>query len=87
MNYVYTLLKKEGFAKLPRRSADIKPKLLKIEAPKSKALELKAQTFNSNNVALLSFMVLLKKYKISQINSQHLYFVSAELLIIHNEEL
>jgi len=41
-NYVYTLLKKEGFAKLPRRSADIKPESFKIEASKSKALELKA---------------------------------------------
>jgi transposase len=71
--YVYTLLKKEGFARLPRRSSDVKKELPKIEAPKSKKIELKTETFNSDNVGLLSFLVLLKRYKISDVIEKSLF--------------
>lgn len=71
--YVYTLLKKEGFSKLPRRSGGIKNELPKLEAPRSKQIEIKNETFNSDNVGLLSFLVLLKKYKISDLIEKSLF--------------
>ena len=65
--YVYTLLKNEGFAKLHRRSAGAAKEFPKIEAPKSKRIEIINENFNSDNVGLLSFIVLIKKYKISDL--------------------
>ena len=73
--YVYALLHKEGFAKLPRRTDDSikKQEMPKIQAEKSVKLELANETFNSINVNLLCFIVLIKKYDVSNLIKQSFF--------------
>lgn len=72
--YVYELLQKEGFARLPRRSKKEKPEItVKIEAPKAARLENTDESFSSDTVSILSFLPLLKKYGIDDIIQNSLY--------------
>lgn len=64
--YIYNLLKKEGFARLPRRNKEYKSKqsMSKIEAPVAETLQLANEHFTTNQANLLCFLPILKKYQI-----------------------
>jgi hypothetical protein len=67
--FVYQLIKKEGFARLPRRSNDFKSKqeISRIEAPVSVKLVLKNETFSTSTAGLLCFLPIIRKYEIDTI--------------------
>ena len=64
--YVYSLLRKEGFARLPRRGKAEKEKLMlpKIEAPVATKLVMSPEKFHSHSTGLFVFLPLIKKYNI-----------------------
>ena len=55
--YVYSLLQKEGFARLHRRSKQVKKQIdpVKIKAPETSRLEFKPEKFHSTLTGLLAF--------------------------------
>ncbi|MCK5763198.1 MAG: transposase, partial [Clostridiales bacterium] len=67
--YVYQLIKKEGFARLPRRSNGFKSmqELSRIEAPVSVKLVLKNETFSTSTAGLLCFLPIIRKYEIDSL--------------------
>ena len=73
--YVYSLLRKEGFARLHRRSKKEKNEIdpVKIKAPETCALEFKAEKFHSTSTGLLAFLPIIKKYGIDKAISQSSY--------------
>jgi len=73
--YVYTLLTKNGFSKLTKRSAKEKAKQAppKLQAEKSVTLSFKKEEFSSQNVALFCFRLLIEKYGITKIIQQSAY--------------
>ena len=64
--YVYKLLDKEGFARLPRRDKSFKSKqtIGKIEAPVAQTLDIKNEHFTTNQANLLCFLPIIEKYQI-----------------------
>lgn len=75
---IFNILKKEGFARLPRRSGTNKKHALstvKIEAAKSKLLEVKDLTgsLNSDNIGILSFIPYIVEYGIDKIITSSSY--------------
>jgi hypothetical protein len=75
--YIWHVLKKEGFSKLPRRSKkDRNPKgdADKIEAPVSVALDYVAESFTaSNSLGILCFLPYIRKYGIDVAIENSLY--------------
>ena len=73
--YVYQLLTKEGFARLPRRSNDFKSKqtVCKIEAPIANTLKIKDENFSTSTVGLLCFLPIIVKYGIGRLISNSSY--------------
>jgi transposase len=73
--YVYQLLKREGFAKLTRRNNEEKRNkcLPKIKAEKTVALIFSQEEFVSQSVSLLFFRVLIQEYGISDIIAKSQY--------------
>ena len=70
--YIGSLLNKEGFARLPRRSKKEKQETGKnitdiIEAPKSEPLLLDDETFSTDNAGLLCFLPFIKRLGIDTI--------------------
>jgi len=67
--YVYGMLKSEGFAKLPRRSKKERESLEapKEEAPISSELTFGNEHFSSSNIGLFSFLPFIKKYRIDKL--------------------
>ena len=64
--YVYKLLDKEGFARLPRRNKVFKSKqtIGKIDAPVARSLEIANEHFTTNQANLLCFLPILEKYQV-----------------------
>ena len=73
--YVYQLLKNEGFAKLERRNQQQKQQLIcpKLKAEKSKHLQFTNEKFSTQNVSLLCFRVLIEEYKITELINNSSY--------------
>jgi hypothetical protein len=67
--YVYKLLNKEGFARLPRRGKVEKQKLTlpKIEAPISGPLEIADEKFHSNSTGIFTFLPYIRKFGIDKV--------------------
>jgi len=69
--YVYHVLKKEGFARLPRRKDTIREKTnssLKIEAPRSFMLDYTPESFSAqNSFAMLCLLPYLQHYGIDKL--------------------
>jgi len=65
--YVYKLLRSEGFAKLPRRDKQEKASLEtpKLKAPVSEPISYKKESFLTSSAGLLCFLPYLNKYGIS----------------------
>jgi transposase len=73
--YVYQLLAKEGFSRLPRRSKEFKSKqtICKIEAPIASTLKIKDESFSTSTVGLLCFLPIIRKYGIDTLISNSAY--------------
>ena len=73
--YVYQLLVKEGFTRLPRRSSKFKSKQTasKIEAPKASVLKIKDESFSTSSTGLLCFLPIIHKYGIVSLISNSTY--------------
>lgn len=73
--YVYQLLTKEGFTRLPRRSNEFKSKqtICKIEAPLSCTLKIKDESFTTSTAGLLCFLPIILKYGIDTLISNSAY--------------
>lgn len=73
--YVFQLLKKEGFAKLDRRKREQKrdKSFVKIEAQKSASLLFNPEEFVSQSVSLLFFRVIMEEYGISELIKKSMY--------------
>ena len=73
--YVYSLLRKEGFARLHRRSKQEKKEIetVKIKAPETNQLEFKPEKFHSISTGLLVFLPFIKKYGIDRAIAQSSY--------------
>ncbi|MFH1321186.1 MAG: transposase [Bacteroidota bacterium] len=73
--YVYQLLKREGFAKLSRRSKLDKENLTppKICPPVSKMLEIRVARFTTGSAGLLFFLPYLKQYGIDTLITESHY--------------
>ncbi len=73
--YVYSLLTREGFARLPRRSKPEKEKLElpKIQAPVARMLEIKTEKFHSASTGIFAFLPFIAKYGIDKVISASSY--------------
>jgi len=73
--YIYQLLKREGFAKLERRNLAEKETLYlpKLKAEKSKQLQFDIEEFTSQNVSLLCFRLLIEEYGITELINNSMY--------------
>ncbi len=73
--YISDILKRQGFARLPRRSKYIKSTLEtpKIKAEKSEALNFTAEKFSTQTAGIFSFVPYLEKYGIIKAISESDY--------------
>jgi len=69
--YVYNVIKKDGFARLPRRSLSIREKAtstFKLEAPKTVMLDYTPETFSAQNaLGILCLLPYIQNYGIDRI--------------------
>ena len=68
--YIYNVIHKEGFSRLPRRSKEIKRKInsdLPIVSSQAILLKNKKETFNTQNIGILSFLPYISKYGIDKL--------------------
>ena len=74
-NTIYLMLKKEGFARLPKRSKQEKRQLekAKIKAAKSSALSFEQENFKTSSGGLLCFLPYIKQYGIDDIINKSSY--------------
>lgn len=75
--YVYNVIHKEGFARLPRRNNSIREKsgaALKIQAPKSVMLDFLPETFSGrNSLGILCLLPYIQRYGIDRLIEQSDY--------------
>ncbi len=73
--YVYSLLKKEGFARLPRRGKEDKKNssIPNIKAPIACQLEFNKEKFYSTSTGLFVFLPIIKKYGIDKLIAKSVY--------------
>ena len=74
-NFVYELLKDEGFAPLFRRTKNEKEQLDNPieQAPRSEPLVNRAEKFSSNNLGIMAFLPIIRKYDIDKVIGQSPY--------------
>lgn len=67
--YIYKLLRSEGFAKLPRRSRQEKASLevVKLKAPMAEEISSKKESFLTSSAGLLCFLPYLQRYGITDL--------------------
>ena len=82
--YIFSIIKNEGFGRLPRR--DLKSRVEsqkgikdKIPAAKSKMLSLLPEYFSSQNIGLLCFIPYIKEYKLDEIIKDSTYPETKEI--------
>ncbi len=68
-SYIYKILKKDGFTRLPRRTKESKILLnrVSLEAPKSMKTSFYDEEFNSSSAGLLMFLHYIKELKIDEV--------------------
>jgi hypothetical protein len=78
--FINSILKKEGFAKLPRRDAydknnvEITDELINIQAEKTKALSFKdIESFTSENIGIFAFLPIIIEFGIDKVIKNSLY--------------
>ncbi len=75
-SYIDYILKQEGFSRLPRRNnVDKEKKELpeKLQAQKSREIDLVNEKFSSSDIGLLCFLPIIRKYRIDEIIKKSLY--------------
>ena len=75
-SYIDYLLKKEGFARLPRRdvfSRERKELPEKLKAQKSEIIHFIPEKFSSSDIGILCFLPIIRKYKIDVLIQKSLY--------------
>lgn len=75
-SYIYNIIKRDGFGRLPRRNKEVKKRIsstVKIEAPKSKLIEKEEDSFSTTAAGILCFLPIICSYKINEliINSSY----------------
>ena len=76
--YIYSIIRKEGFARLPRREKSLILQSQgiakqKIDAPKSEELTFETKIFTSQNIGILCLIPYIRQYGIDKIINQSLY--------------
>ncbi|MEA1898337.1 MAG: transposase [Bacteroidota bacterium] len=74
--YIYRLLNREGFGKLPRRSKSTKIATMsqaKIEAPVATLLKMDEEVFNTSNIGILCFLPYIARLGIDKIINKSLF--------------
>lgn len=68
-NYVYDLLMREGFARLPRRTKTERQelKVVRLEAPKAQTWDGAEEYFDTQHAGLLCFLPILRHYGIDEL--------------------
>lgn len=68
-NYVYDLLTREGFARLPRRTKAERQELnvVRMEAPKAQTWNGMEEHFDTQHAGLLCFLPVLRQYRIDEL--------------------
>ena len=64
--YVYSLISREGFSRLPRRDREFRSKqtISKVKAPIASTLKIKDESFSTSTSGLLCFLPIIRKYDI-----------------------
>jgi len=80
-NYVYELLTREGFARLPRRTKSERQelKVVRLEAPKAQAWEGSEEYFDTQHAGLLCFLPIFRKYGIDELIDSSAYPETREI--------
>lgn len=80
-NYVYDLLTREGFARLPRRTRAERQELsvVRLEAPKAQTWEPAEEYFDTQHAGLLCFLPILSKYGIDELIASSAYPETREI--------
>ncbi len=74
--YIYSVLKSNGFARLPRRNQEMKTAVLSkasLKAPQSVKLDFVPESFTSTNLGILCLIPYIERYEIDQILSNSEY--------------
>lgn len=73
--YVYLVLKRQGFARLPRRSKKSVSKLTfpSLKAEKSVSIDCVPEEFNTNSAGVLSFLPYIERYCLTEIITESNY--------------
>jgi len=79
--YVYQLLKREGFSRLPRREKSLREnqEVPKIKAPRAEVIDFESEKFNSNSLGLFTFLPYIKQFKIDVAIEKSTYPKSKDL--------
>jgi len=80
-NYVYDLLLREGFARLPRRTRAERQELsvVRLEAPRAQTWEPCEEYFDTQHAGLLCFLPILRKYGIDKLIDSSAYPETREI--------
>ncbi|MCB9348898.1 MAG: transposase [Lewinellaceae bacterium] len=80
-NYVYELLIREGFARLPRRTRASRQELnvVRLEAPKAQAWQPAEEHFDTQHAGLLCFLPIIRKYGIDELIRSSAYPQTREI--------
>ncbi len=75
-SYIYNIIKRDGFGRLPRRNKEVKKRIsstIKIEAPKTELIEMVEDSFSTTAAGILCFLPIICSYKIDEliINSSY----------------
>jgi hypothetical protein len=77
-SYIYNIIKRDGFGRLPRRNKEIKKKIsstVKIEAPKAELLGLEngKDSFSTGAAGVLCFLPIISSFGINELISKSSY--------------
>lgn len=80
-NYVYELLVREGFARLPRRTRADRQELniVRLEAPRSGTWEPVEEHFDTQHAGLLCFLPIIRKYALDELIGSSSYPETQEI--------
>ncbi|MDP2685089.1 MAG: hypothetical protein Q8P20_08720 [bacterium] len=69
-SYIYNIIKRDGFTRLPRRSKEVKKSIsstIRIEAPKAELIEIKTDSFSTTTAGILCFLPIICSYGINEL--------------------
>jgi len=75
-SYIYNIIKRDGFGRLPRRNKEVKKRIsstIKIEAPKAELIEVGEDFFSTTAAGILCFLPMICSYKINELITNSSY--------------